>query len=169
MSTLVKDALATMTAAIVPVADHAQPPLGYGADISCASDLDPHVAELDGHDPLVLAQALVRRFDCPRGALPDDPNYGLDLRAYCNEGTTAAEIRALAGQLRLEAQKDDRVDDVVVTVRPRPDGSDLQIEFLVQPVALTGLIPSPFSFTLAASSAALLIEALRGAPERSGR
>jgi hypothetical protein len=134
------------------------PPFGFGADLWCEADLRADFAEVDGKTTLALAQAIVRRLDCPRGALPDDPDYGLDLRGYCNRGVTADEIRSLAGRIRSEVAKDDRIEALGVTVTPSPTGTELDVTLAVtaRDPALGG-----FSLTLALTSADVLIEEIR--------
>lgn len=157
MSDIVKDAIAAEIALIEPIVAHASAPFGYGSDISCAHDVDEGVRELDGFDPLVLAQAIARRLDCPRGALPDDPDYGISLRERVNVETTAADIRAMGGQIRGEVLKDDRVSALVVKVNPTPTGSSIGIVLEVTPFdARTG----SFTLTLSASDAGVLIQAI---------
>lgn len=160
MNSTVQEAIDSYLAELEREVDTPVEPFGYGSDLSCTSDLDERMTELAGDSTLALAQALARRLDCPRGALPDDPDYGIDLRGYCNRGVTAAEIRALAGQVRAELEKDDRVDQAAVTVTPFPTGSSLRIEAAITPVdhRLGG-----FALTLAVTSAELLIEELRRA------
>jgi len=131
------------------------PPLGYGVDLACTTDLDPAMAEVDPMSQRAVSEAIMRRLDCPRGALPDDPDYGLDLRGMLNTGTAAADITALAGRIRSEVQKDDRVDSVVVTVAPSPSGSVLAITLAITPIdPLIG----GFRLVLSASSASVLLE-----------
>lgn len=158
MSAIVKSAIAEELATLKRIVDPPSPPLGYGSDLWCEDDLREDMPEVDGTSTLVLAQALARRLDCPRGALPGDPDYGIDLRSYCNRGTTAAEIRSLAGQINGELRKDDRVERVVVTVRPSSDGSQLAVQLEVTPVD-----PSVggFALTLAATSAGVVIDEIR--------
>lgn len=160
MNATVADAIASYLEGLEQAVDTPVEPFGYGSDVSCVSDLDERMTELPGDSLLVLAQALARRLDCPRGALPDDPDYGIDLRGHCNRGVTTAEIRALAGQVRSELEKDDRVDRALVTVTPSPTGSSLRIEAAITPVdhRLGG-----FALTLAVTDAGLLLEELRRA------
>ena len=160
MSAIVKEALAAELAQLTPVVAHPVAPFGYGSDISGADDLDPNMAEVDGSSTLALAQAIVRRLDCPAGALPDDEDHGIDLRSYCNRGVTAQAVRALAGRIRNELSKDDRIASVNVTVRPSNAGKTLGVELAVQAVdpAIGG-----FSLTLSASSASVLLEEIRAA------
>lgn len=134
------------------------PPFGFGADLWCEADLRDDFAEVDGQTTLALAQAIVRRLDCPRGALPDDPDYGLDLRSYCNRGVTADDVRSLAGRIRAEVSKDDRIEALTVTVAPSPTGTELAVT-----LAVTARDPSVggFALTLALTSAEVLLEELR--------
>lgn len=159
MSAIVEDAIAEELATLERVMDPPSPPYGYGSDLRCDSDMREDAAEVDGFSRLALAEALVRRLDCPRGALPGDADYGIDLRSYCNRGTTAAEIRALAGQINGELRKDDRVDRVLVTVTPSPDGSRLGVQLEVTPIDPN---VGGFALTLAVTSAAVVLEEIRG-------
>jgi hypothetical protein len=146
--------LATLTPLVrTPVA-----PLGYGSDLSCDSDLTETMVELAGDDPLVLAQALVRRLDTVRGSLPDDPNYGYDVVGQLNAPKTDAELRALERNVELEWRKDDRVGTATVEVTfAAADGSEIRISGTVTPADPT---KTPFSLTLAVTSAGALLEEL---------
>jgi len=134
--------------------DAPSPPFGYGTDIWCERDLDPS-RDVDGQTMLALAQALVRRLDCPRGRMIDDPNYGIDLRAELNRGTTRAALDAMAARIMTELTKDDRVSFVQATVTPNTDGSTLRISIRVR--AVDPRIGT-FSLTLALTSTELLLE-----------
>lgn len=160
MTTVVQNFIAAELAAAERLMDAPVAPFGYGSDLSCADDLSPDMAEVDGFSTLALAQALVRRLDCPRGGLPDDPNYGIDLRSYANRGVTSDDVRALAGAIRSELEKDDRVDGVAVIVMPSTTGQSLAVTLAVTPVDpnLGG-----FSLTLAVTSATTVIEEMRAA------
>lgn len=141
-------------AALERMVDDPQPPFGYGRDMSCATDLDPGT---DVEGMTVLAQAILRRLDTPRGGLVDDPDYGYDLKQALNKGSTAAEINALGMRIRNEITKDDRVSLVTVTVTPRDQrGSALSVRIRVTPKNAT----EPFSMTLAVTSAAVVMEAI---------
>lgn len=158
MNATMADAIAASLAELEPDVDTPVEPFGYGADLWCDSDLREDMAMVDGSSTLALAQALVRRLDCPRGALPDDPDYGIDLKSFCNRGLTADAIRALAGQVRAELEKDDRVDRASVTLRPSSTGSELRVEVVVTPIdARLGR----FALTLAVTSAEMLVEEIR--------
>lgn len=115
---IVKEALAALLAELpAPVATPAADD-GFGSDLSCVTDLTPDMAELASDDVLVVAQAALRRLTTPRGALLDDPDYGLDVQSYVHKAMTTAELRAMAGQIRLELLKDDRIEDADVTATP---------------------------------------------------
>jgi hypothetical protein len=154
VNAIVADAIASETALLTREVPTPTPPFGWGADVSCDRDLEEGMPEVFGD--LALAQALVRRLDCPRGALPDDGDYGIDLRANLNRGLTVTEVRGLAGSIRSELTKDDRVDTVAVTVAPTPAGEVIRVSIQVTPrdAALGG----PFSLTLAVTDGGVLVE-----------
>lgn len=133
-------------------------PFGYGSDISGDFDVDPTMAEVDPFSTLGLAQSLVRRLDCPRGENPDDLTYGIGLRQMLNVGVTDADVNQLAGQIRAELLKDDRIDTLTVVVTPSNNATNLRVEVRVTPVGTAG---GPFRLTLNASSAAILLEEIR--------
>jgi len=153
----VADAIATETASLTREVATPTAPFGYGSDISCARDLEEGMPEVSGQT--VLAQALVRRLDCPRGALPDDGDYGIDLRSYLNRGLTVDQVRGLAGAIRSELTKDDRVDTVAVTVTPTPTGESIRVSIAVVPRDAT--LGGPFTLILAVTDGGALIEEMR--------
>lgn len=130
-------------------------PLGYGADLSCASDLTEQMASVDPLTRLAVAEAIARRLTTPRGGVLDDPDYGLDLRAMCNRGMADDDVRTLAARVRSEVEKDDRVDAAAVVVTPSSDVSTLTIAIRVTPY--DGRIGT-FSLTLAVTSSSALIK-----------
>lgn len=133
-------------------------PFGYGADLACTDDLTETMDEVHPLSTRALAEALYRRLDCPRGGLPDDPDYGIDLRSYLNRGVTTRELRDLAGKIRTELEKDDRVERAFVTLTPAPDGSSFRVEIAVTPIdARVG----GFTLTAALVDGALLLEEIR--------
>lgn len=155
MTDTVRDAIAEALAEVERVVDAPVEPYGYGTDISCTTDLTEEMTEIDGFSPRALAEALLRRLDCPRGQLADDPNYGLDLKSYVNRGTAAAELFALAGEIRNEWSKDDRVESATVEIEVSEAGRRLTGSGIVTAVdpAIGG-----FSLTFAATDAAVLLE-----------
>lgn len=114
---VVREALAELLAELPAPSSSVLEDEGFGSDLSCADDLTADMAELDTDDPLVVAQAVYRRLTTPRGGLIDDPDYGLDVRSFLHKGMTPAEVRAIAGQIRLEILKDERVLDAEVRLR----------------------------------------------------
>lgn len=159
MSNIVRDAIAEELALLTKTVRTPKEPFGYGTDLSCESDIDVRMTEVNGLTTLALAQALVRRLDCPRGALPDDPDYGIDLRSYCNRGMTTADVRALAGTIRVELEKDDRVDLASVTVTPSPTATELSVRISITPIdARIG----GFTMTLAVDTTTIMLEEMRG-------
>lgn len=162
MSGPLRDAIAAELALLERVKSPPTAPFGYGYDLYCERDLREDMLEIDGNaqPQLFLALALVRRLDCPRGSMPDDPHYGMDLRAYLNRGSTTQEIRTLAGRIRGELEKDDRVQSVVVQVTPDSTGRTLAVA-----IKITAVDPSVggFDLILAVTSADVLIAELRRA------
>lgn len=155
MSDVVRDAIAAELALIKRIVrTPANDSIGYGTDISCVDDVAEDVREVSGL--LVLAQALVRRLDCPRGSLPDDPNYGIALAEYLNHGVTAADLRSVASKVRGELVKDDRVGTIRVIVE-MPSTTVMKVRIFVIPVDVR---LGPFTLTLAVTSASVLMEAL---------
>lgn len=160
--TAVTDAITEGLATLSQIMDAPAAPVGYGSDLACQTDLTDQMTELDGVDDAeqILAEAILRRLDCPRGGLPDDPNYGYDVRGDLNRGMTTDEIRALAGRIRNEVEKDDRVDSVVVTVTPSSTGDSLAISIRVTPVdASLGV----FKLLVAVTDGSLLLQEIQAA------
>lgn len=127
--------------------------LGYGTDISCTDDLAEPMADVDPTSTTAIAQALLRRLDCPRGRLVDDADYGLDARGYLNRGTTVAELNALAGAVRNEVEKDDRVSSAIVQVAASLSSLSVRIRIVPADPNL-----DEFSLTLAVTSASVVIQ-----------
>jgi hypothetical protein len=134
-------------------------PLGYGTDLSCVTDLDPLLVEVDPNSPAAIVEAVIRRFTTPRGSLIDDPDYGLDIRSVLNRGMTQRDLRALAGALRGEAQKDDRVAlaDVQLTVSLPTREASVQVFITPEDSNLRD-----FSFTFAVTDGDVLRVTING-------
>lgn len=147
----VREDIAAQVAELEHEVDAPTGALGYGTDLACVTDVTPDLEEVDPFSVRAIGEALIRRFTTPRGTLPDDPDYGLDLRSYCNRGVTATQLRELASQLRGEAGKDDRVDDAAITVTA--EGSSLTVAARITP-ADPDL--EPFDLTFAVTSADVL-------------
>lgn len=147
--------LATMTR----VVDAPTGELGYGTDLSCVTDVDAALAEVDPQSPRAVAEAIIRRFITPRGGLIDDDDYGQDVRGHLNRGMTYRDLRALSGALQSEAQKDDRVLAAEVDLR-----ADTRTNVMLVHVTLTLADPSDrtFSFVFAVTSGEVLEVTING-------
>jgi hypothetical protein len=126
-------AVAAELATLTRVTDPATEPLGYGSDLSCVVDVTDDFAELDPDSPEGISQSLVRRYMTPRGTLPDDADYGLDIRAWCNRGMTVLELRSLSAQMASEARKDDRIDDVRIDLGVALATSSIDCKIVITP------------------------------------
>ena len=153
MTDVVRDAIAASIALETRIVATPSGPFGWGSDIACALTLDPDVRELAGDDPQVLANAIIRRLDTPRGQLPDDPDYGIALRSMLSAGITDAGRRSISGRIYNEITKDERVDSLRVDVTPGDES--LTIALTVTPVE-----GEPFTMTLAVTSAGVVLEAI---------
>jgi hypothetical protein len=131
--------------------------LGYGSDLSCVSDLTEDLAEVDPLSLRAIGEAAIRRLTTPRGSLPDDRDYGLDVRRYCNRATGAPELRELAGRCALELAKDDRIDSATVTATQDPLSYSLTLSVVISPASPT---LNPFTLTFAVTSGSAVLEAL---------
>lgn len=167
---VLRDALASGLAALSRVVAVPVPPLGWGRDLSCASDITPTLEEVDPSSTTGIAQATFRRWDCPRGALPPDTgkdsrDYGQDLRGALNRGTTDADLNALGGSLRTEATKDDRIAAVpkILFAPTRTSGANVS---LAVTATLTPADPTlnAFDLILAVESGDLLLVAIGNTP-----
>lgn len=77
-------------------------------------DLDPYFGTLAG--PVVVAQALARRFEIGRKDLDWDPEAGYDLRRWLNADIDSSALLAIQNGVQGECLKDERVLSVDVTV-----------------------------------------------------
>lgn len=151
-------AIAADLATLERVVDPPPEPLEYGADLDCVIDCTEDFAELDGSTPRAIAQAVARRYCTPRGGLPDDPDYGCDVRGALNHPTTQAELRTLQSRMKNEAAKDERVERADVTVTFNQAASELSASVTITPrdPRLTA-----FSFVVRVTSGDVLVELLR--------
>lgn len=84
-----------------------------GVDVGCVSDIGRTLGTVSGLTN--LAHALARRLSTPRGGLFYDPDYGLDLREWINEGLTDSGIVELGSLIEAEVRKDDRAREATAT------------------------------------------------------
>lgn len=114
----------------------------FGADTSCTDELRPGrvVAGVD-----LVSDAIYRRLTTPRGRLIDDPDYGLDVRAFLGSALTPRELAGIPGTIRGEIKKDPRVD--VCAVRVTRETAGLGTEMLRIEITCTTAI-GPFTSVL---------------------
>lgn len=123
-------------------------------DINFLSGLDPLLGLVDGTDN--LGQALVHRLSTPRGGLFYDPNYGTDLRAYCNDSINSSKLASAKADAQAECVKDERVLSCLALVNFNFALKTLSVEVAVQTAA------GPFVLVLAVTS--VTVELLRFEP-----
>lgn len=116
----------------------------FGRELSCTTSIrtDRYVT-----GARLVAEAAYRRLTTPRGTLrggDDEADYGLDLLDLVGSVATPAEAAALPDRIKAELRKDDRIDDVKVTVSATTEGPATTWEILLE--AETGA--GPFSLTL---------------------
>ena len=87
----------------------------YGTDISTLPDLDETFTPISGRR--VVAEAIHRRLNTPRGALPFYPTYGLDVRQWLNASLTEAARFSLEANVEAECEKEERVQRASATAR----------------------------------------------------
>jgi hypothetical protein len=155
MSDLVHGAIRKGLAGLTTTSTVPRGPFGYGSDLWCENDLHPRMEEV-ADSVLVIAQYAIRRLSTPPGSLPDDPEWGLDLSAYCNRPTTAREFAALEGEVESELIDDDRVDEVRAHLSSSGDGGRLFVRLRIAPADSN----DSFTLTLSVSPIGALIEEL---------
>jgi hypothetical protein len=108
----VSESMAAEIAALVPYHSEPASPFGWGSDLSCDDDLSENMAEITKDDMLLVVQSCYRRLTTRRGTLEDDPDYGLDVMHLLHQGMTQTDLIVIAGQIRNELSKDDRLESV---------------------------------------------------------
>jgi phage baseplate assembly protein W len=158
MSAIVQAVIAAELAKLSRVVSLPSDPLGYGSDLSCASDLDESMSETDPMSRVAIGQSIARSLDTPRGSAPDSPERGLSLRSYLNAAVSTDEIRSLASRVRSEVRADDRIDDATVSVELANGGSELTVSISVEAVDPR---VGGFSLVLAVTSAEVVLKEIR--------
>jgi phage baseplate assembly protein W len=123
----------------------------FGTDINFLNGLDPLLGLVDGTTN--LGQALVHRLTTPHGSLFYDPNYGTDLRAYCNDTMTQDKLAAVRADVQAECLKDERVISCLAEVGFDFVSKTLSVNIVVQTA------DEPFALVLAVTS--VTVELLR--------
>lgn len=120
--------------------------IDYGRDVSCTTEL--RTARYSTGVRLV-GEAYYRRLTTPRGQLrggEDEANYGLDITAFVGRGDPKSVIASLPGQIESELMKDERSEDITVTVEQEPTDGGIGIKLLITITAVT--TEGPFSLQL---------------------
>ncbi len=108
---------------------------------------------------VLVALALARRLDTPRGTLRENGEgvaYGLDLSAYVGAVGYPTAVAAIPGLVRGELLKDDRVSDVAVTaVIETSDAGLISITLTVD--AVLSESGEAFALTLSVSDTSLTV------------
>lgn len=158
MSQLVLDAIDAEIATLTRIVAAPTGELGYGTDVSCVQDFAPDLALVDPFSSRAIGEAVIRRLTCPRGRMPDDPSYGIDLRSFCNRGVPASELRALEGTIRNEVAKDDRIDEFTVDLTMTSAAKTIRVALTITPID-TKLGPFPLVFAITGDGS-LAVEAM---------
>jgi phage baseplate assembly protein W len=119
----------------------------FGTDVSCSPDLDPLLEARSG--VRVLAEALVRRLQTPRGSLFYAPSYGYDLKAVLLSRIDRAALARIRASIMAELRHDERVDDLEVALSFDAANEALSVRISVATAA------GPFALTLAVTSVSL--------------
>lgn len=126
----------------------------YGKDISCTTSLR---SGQFASGVMLVAQAMFRRLTTPRGMLSgseEEDNYGIDLTELIGQVSTQATRIALAGRIRNELMKDERLDSVAITITEVPAGPAKAFLVDIRGVTAEG------SFALQLSASEVTVELL---------
>lgn len=153
MNTTVQTAIAAAIAELEVTSNTPVAPFYYGSDISCDFDVDPNWNEVQD-SALIIAQHCVRAIDTPTG-LPDEPEWGISVTEFCNRPTTVQELRGIESSVSSEFRRDDRIENVLVSVSQSTDYTRMTIEARITPV---DPMTDDFTLILSASDSGVLIE-----------
>ena len=123
----------------------------FGRDISCTKGLRTGRFVTGTR---LLAEAIYRRLTTPRGTLlggEEEAFYGLDLADLIGSTDTDSDAKTLPGRIRNELSKDERVEDVQVSVEEIEDGPARAFRIVIDVKSAAG----PFSLQLAASAVSI--------------
>lgn len=130
MLVIIADAIALESAALEQLVTPAAV-RGWGSDLKCVDDIDARGTELDPDSYAVLGQDAYHAVTTARGSLPDDPDFGIDLRSLIHKATSTAEVMALEGAIRAELLKDDRIADATAAITA--SGETYNIDIRITP------------------------------------
>lgn len=114
--TAATDAIAAELALLERESPDPTPPLGWGVDIRCLTSVYPDLRETEPNSGEDVAEEVLRRLVTPRGSIPDDPDYGFDLRGVLNAALTIQFLQEVEARAQNEVLKDDRVETCLVQV-----------------------------------------------------
>jgi len=99
----------------------------FGEDVSTFvdGDLDPFFRPVSGFR--AVAEAILRRWTTPTGALFWDPAFGRDVRSLLSQAFTPQAAFALRASLASQAEDDERVLEAVVDVALDQQRRELRI------------------------------------------
>lgn len=126
----------------------------FGLGWSCTTNLTMPSIMVSGFR--IVAEAVIRRWQTPRGGLLEDPSYGYDLTDYVGDDLAPADLARISQGAAEEAQKDERVRNAYVTcgVITQGDGTvELRVEGRIE--------TSEGPFTLVASVNAITVTLLQ--------
>ena len=117
----------------------------YGESINVTS---PFFARLTD-DEAILTQAILLRLSTKRGFYWADPEYGLSLADFVNDGLTPDALARLPLEVQSELEKDERIASASVSadIVTTPQGASVSLSIRVTPVD-----GKTFAFVLAASA-----------------
>ncbi len=91
----------------------------FGVDLSTfvngKPDLDPSFEPISS-PTRVLSEALARRLITRRGTIKEDPDFGTDVREWCQARMSNLRLAQLRAAVEAECLKDERVRTVTATV-----------------------------------------------------
>jgi len=132
--------------------------LGFGTDFSCWDDFDPNFSELDPNSPLAVAQDAYHRLNTQRGLIPDDSDYGKDVKTLLQRAFSPNGIIETKGQIKSELLKDDRIDPKTLQVNVTADAVNQSLVIDIKGYCTKG----PFSLILNASDSGVLLKSITG-------
>jgi hypothetical protein len=123
----------------------------FGADVSTFPDLD--VTGRGIKDTRSVAECVLRRWSIPHGSLSYDPDAGYDLRDLLNEDLDDSDLRKHEVGAALEAEKDERVRSMSVSMALDPRTFRLTVK-------ARGVLVDGRDFSLTASISQISVELL---------
>jgi hypothetical protein len=90
----------------------------FGADVSTFPDLNVTGQKID--ETKSVAECVLRRWVTPAGSLSYDRDAGYDLRDLLNDDLTASDLRRHSSRAAIEAEKDERVRSMTVSMTLDP-------------------------------------------------